>query len=112
MEFLLRFRPLKQKVTYLRTEKSNFPSVSLMATIIIETIITDSIMESNLFTTLSGRNMFKIISPPVGLHKCELKLRRLNTKQLPRSRSEETTPNPLGKEIEIKVVLKAKPVSQ
>ena len=42
MEFLLRFKPLKQKVTYLRTEKSNFPFVSLMATIIIETIITDS----------------------------------------------------------------------
>ena len=42
MEFLLRFKPLKQKVTYLRTEKSNFPSVSLMATIIIETIITNS----------------------------------------------------------------------
>ena len=42
MEFLLRFKPLKQKVTYLRTEKSNFPSVSLMVTIIIETIITDS----------------------------------------------------------------------
>ena len=42
MEFLLRFKPLKQKVTYLKTEKSNFPSVSLTATIIIETIITDS----------------------------------------------------------------------
>ena len=56
--------------------------------------------------------MFKIISLPVGLHKCELKLRRLNTKQLSRSRSEETTPNLLGKEIEIKVVLKAEPVSQ
>ena len=42
MEFLLRFKPLKQKVSYLKTEKSNFPSVSLMATIIIETIITDS----------------------------------------------------------------------
>ena len=42
MEFLLRFKPLKQKGTYLRTEKSNFPSVSSMATIIIETIITDS----------------------------------------------------------------------
>ena len=42
MEFLLRLKPLKQKVTYLKTEKSNFPSVSLMATIIIETIITDS----------------------------------------------------------------------
>ena len=42
MEFLSRFKPLKQKVTYLRTEKSNFPFVSLMATIIIETIITDS----------------------------------------------------------------------
>ena len=42
MEFLLRFKPLKQKVTYLKTEKSNFPSVSSMATIIIETIITDS----------------------------------------------------------------------
>ena len=42
MKFLLRFKPLKQKVTYLKTEKSNFPSVSLMATIIIETIITDS----------------------------------------------------------------------
>ena len=42
MEFLLRFKPLKQKVTYLRTEMSNFPSVSLMVTIIIETIITDS----------------------------------------------------------------------
>ena len=41
MEFLLRFKPLKQKVTYLKTEKSNFPSVSLMATIIIKTIITD-----------------------------------------------------------------------
>ena len=42
MEFLLRFKPLKQKVTYLKTEKSNFPSVSLMATILIGTIITDS----------------------------------------------------------------------
>ena len=42
MEFLLRFKPLKQKVTYLRTEMSNFPSVSLMVTTIIETIITDS----------------------------------------------------------------------
>ena len=42
MEFLLRFKPLKQKVTYLKTEKSNFPFVSSMATIIIETIITDS----------------------------------------------------------------------
>ena len=42
MEFLLRFKPLKQKGTYLRTEMSNFPSVSLMVTIIIETIITDS----------------------------------------------------------------------
>ena len=42
MEFLLRFKPLKQKVTYLKTEKRNFPSVSSMATIIIETIITDS----------------------------------------------------------------------
>ena len=42
MEFLLRFKPLKQKVTHLTTEKSNFPSVSLMATIIVETIITDS----------------------------------------------------------------------
>ena len=42
MEFLLRFKPLKQKVTYLKTEKSNFLSVSSMATIIIETIITDS----------------------------------------------------------------------
>ena len=42
MEFLSRFKPLKQKVTYLRTEKSNFPSVSLMKTIIVETIITDS----------------------------------------------------------------------
>ena len=41
MEFFLRFKPLKQKVTYLKTEKSNFPSVSLMATIIIKTIITD-----------------------------------------------------------------------
>ena len=46
--------------------------------------------------------MFKIISLPVGLHKCELKLRRLNTKQLPRSRSEETTPNLLDKEISFK----------
>ena len=69
-------------------------------------------MESNLFTMLSGKNMFKIISLPVGLHKCELKIRRLNTKQLPRGRSEETSPNLLAKEIEIKVVLKAKPVSQ
>ena len=68
-------------------------------------------MESNLFTTLSGRNMFKIISLPVGLHKCELKLRRLNTKQLPRSRSEGTPPILLGKEIEIEI-LKAEPVSQ
>ena len=42
MKFLLRFKPLKQKVTYLKTEKSNFPSVSLMVTMIIETIITDS----------------------------------------------------------------------
>ena len=42
MKFLLRFKLLKQKVTYLRTEKRNFPSVSLMVTIIIETIITDS----------------------------------------------------------------------
>ena len=42
MKFLLRFELLKQKVTYLRTEKRNFPSVSLMVTIIIETIITDS----------------------------------------------------------------------
>ena len=42
MEFLSRFKPLKQKVTYLKTEKNNFPSVSLMTTIIIETIITDS----------------------------------------------------------------------
>ena len=42
MEFLLRFKPVKQKVTYLRTEMSNFPSVSLMVTTIIETIITDS----------------------------------------------------------------------
>ena len=42
MEFHLRFKPLKQKVTYLRTEMSNFPSVSLMVTTIIETIITDS----------------------------------------------------------------------
>ena len=42
MEFLLRFKPLKQKVSYLKTEKSNFPSVSSMATIIFETIITDS----------------------------------------------------------------------
>ena len=42
MEFLSRFKPLKQKVTYLRTEMSNFPSVYLISTIIIETIITDS----------------------------------------------------------------------
>ena len=42
MEFLLRFKPLKQKVTYLKTDMSNFPCVSLMVTIIIETIITDS----------------------------------------------------------------------
>ena len=42
MKFLLRFKPLKQKETYLKTEKSNFPSVSLMVTMIIETIITDS----------------------------------------------------------------------
>ena len=46
--------------------------------------------------------MFKIISPPVGLHNCELRLARLNTKQLLRSRSEETTPNLLGKEISFK----------
>ena len=46
--------------------------------------------------------MFKIISLPVGLHKCELKLRRLNTKQLPKSTSEETTPNLLDKEISFK----------
>ena len=59
-------------------------------------------MESNIFTTLSGRNMFKIISPPVGSHKCELKLRRLNTKQLPKNTSEETTPNLLDKEISFK----------
>ena len=39
-------------------------------------------------------------------------IRRLSTKPLPRGRSEETTPNLLGKEIEIKVVLKAEPVSQ
>ena len=39
-------------------------------------------------------------------------IRRLNTKPLPKDRSEETTPNLLGKEIEIKVVLKAEPVSQ
>ena len=39
-------------------------------------------------------------------------IRRLNTKSLPRGRSEETTPNLLGKEIEIKVALKAEPVSQ
>ena len=45
--------------------------------------------------------MFKIISLPVGLHKCELKLRRLNTKQPPRSTSEGTPPNSAGhKEIE------------
>ena len=61
-----------------------------------------TLMESNIFTTLSGRNMFKIISLSVGLHKCELKIRRLNTKQLPRSRSEETTPNLLDKEISFK----------
>ena len=36
-------------------------------------------------------------------------IRRLNTKSLPRSRPEETTPNLLGKEIEVKVVLKAEP---
>ena len=46
--------------------------------------------------------MFKIISLPVGLHKCELKLRLLNTKQLPRSRSEGTRPILLGKEISFK----------
>ena len=58
-------------------------------------------MESKLFTKLSGKNMFKIISLPVGLHKCELKLRRLNTKQPPTSTSEGTPPNSAGhKEIE------------
>ena len=51
-----------------------------------------TLMESNLFTTLSWRNTFKILSPPVGLHKWELKPRRLNTKQLPRRRSEGTSP--------------------
>ena len=39
-------------------------------------------------------------------------IRRLNTKPLSRGRSEGTTPNLLGKEIEIKVALKAEPVSQ
>ena len=70
MEFLLRFKPLKQKETYLRTEKNNFPSVSLMATIIIETIITDSNGKQS-FHDAKRKKHVKIISAPGSrINKC------------------------------------------
>ena len=63
MEFLLRFKPLKQTVIYLRTEKSNFLPVSLMATIIIKTIITDS-NGKQAFPDAKWKKHVKVISAP------------------------------------------------